>query len=134
HQDLKPSNVLVEVVDGRPACRLIDFGICRNILAVSVHPHIPVGTPDYMSPEQSFAESSGADTRSDVFAIGRILAEVVYGSPAAVGSEGSAVCRTPTVPARLNRELCSIIRRATAVVPADRYPGVGALRDELQRV
>jgi WD40 repeat protein len=134
HQDLKPSNVLVEVVDGRPACRLIDFGICRNILAVSVHPHIPVGTPDYMSPEQSCAESSGADTRSDVFAIGRILAEVVYGSPAAVGSEGSAVCRTPTVPARLNRELCSIIRRATAVVPADRYPGVGALRDELQRV
>lgn len=134
HRDLKPSNVLVESLDGRPVCRLIDFGICRDTLTASEQPHIAAGTPDYMSPEQSCAESPAADTRSDVFSIGRILSEVVYGSPLAVAAGGPVAGSGLRMSARLNWEVSSIIRRATAPIPADRYAGVGALRDELQRV
>jgi WD40 repeat protein len=134
HRDLKPSNVLVESLDGRPVCRLIDFGICRDTLTAPEQPHITAGTPDYMSPEQCCVESRAVDTRSDVFSIGRILSEVVYGSPLSVEAGVPVAGSGLRMSARLNREVSSIIRRATASYPDDRYAGVGALRDELQRV
>ncbi|MCB9919124.1 MAG: SUMF1/EgtB/PvdO family nonheme iron enzyme [Planctomycetes bacterium] len=89
HRDLKPSNILVrKAADGSSEPRIIDFGIARLLDPVLVSPEEPalttpgaaVGTPEYMSPEQAGANPSAVDTRTDVYAIGVMLYEVLSGS------------------------------------------------------
>lgn len=77
HCDLKPANVLVTEVDGKPSPKLIDFGIAR---ALGEHGsgQGSAGTLAYMSPEQ-FAAGAELDTRSDVFALGVLLWEALHG-------------------------------------------------------
>jgi WD40 repeat protein len=133
HQDLKPSNVLVERVDGRPVCRLIDFGIRRDLGSGSEGAGPRGGTPDYMSPEQSSGNSTGADTRSDVFALGRILAELVFGSPRAADADATLTAEPFQLTGRRRRELFSIVQKATREQPADRYASAEDLADDLQR-
>ncbi|MBK8098182.1 MAG: serine/threonine protein kinase [Planctomycetes bacterium] len=85
HRDLKPSNILVGTQDGRPLVKIIDFGIAKAIAQrltdktlFTAH-HQVVGTLQYMSPEQ--AEGSlDIDTRTDVYALGVILYELLTGS------------------------------------------------------
>ena len=85
HRDLKPSNILVSVVDGKPQPRVIDFGIARVVEAASdretMHTAFGsvMGTLEYMSPEQA-AGGTAVDTRSDVYALGVVLYELVTGS------------------------------------------------------
>lgn len=85
HRDIKPSNVLVGTQDGRPLAKVIDFGIAKatehrltdRTLATDLHALI--GTPEYMSPEQ--AEGSlDIDTRTDVYALGVLLYELLTGT------------------------------------------------------
>jgi serine/threonine protein kinase len=86
HRDLKPSNVLVARYDGRPAPKVIDFGVakatgprltertlCTELGAV-------VGTLEYMSPEQAELNNPDIDTRSDVYALGVLLYELLTGT------------------------------------------------------
>jgi tetratricopeptide (TPR) repeat protein/serine/threonine protein kinase len=85
HRDLKPSNVLVSAHDGRPAVKVIDFGVAK----AAGHPLTDktlftgfaqlVGTPLYMSPEQA-AQSPDIDTRSDIYSLGVLLYELLTGS------------------------------------------------------
>jgi non-specific serine/threonine protein kinase/serine/threonine-protein kinase len=84
HRDLKPSNVLVTVVDGAPGPKVIDFGIAKameeengNATLLTQAGHL-LGTPAYMSPEQ-IAGVEGIDTRSDVYALGVMLYEMLTG-------------------------------------------------------
>ncbi len=84
HRDLKPSNVLVSNDDGRSVAKVIDFGIAKataNKLAqttVLTEQAQMIGTPQYMSPEQ--AEGSlDIDTRTDVYALGVLLYELLIG-------------------------------------------------------
>lgn len=77
HCDLKPANVLVTEVDGKPFPKLIDFGIARA-LGEHGHGQGSAGTLAYMSPEQ-FAAGGELDTRSDVFALGVLLWEALHG-------------------------------------------------------
>lgn len=87
HRDLKPSNMLVTEVDGQPVCKIIDFGIAK-VVEGSGEPAMTqftqagamVGTPQYMSPEQARG-SVAVDTRSDVYALGVVLYEVLAGVP-----------------------------------------------------
>ena len=86
HRDLKPSNILVLVVDGRPAPKIIDFGVAKATdqrlaeRAISTEDGRIVGTPEYMSPEQAGMDSLDIDTRSDIYSLGAILYELLTGA------------------------------------------------------
>ena len=91
HRDLKPSNVMVTEVDGRPTPKVIDFGVAKatefNLTDQSLgDTGAIVGTPTYMSPEQADPSSMDIDTRTDVYALGVILYDLL-GRGAALGCE-----------------------------------------------
>jgi TolB-like protein/Tfp pilus assembly protein PilF/predicted Ser/Thr protein kinase len=76
HRDLKPQNIMV---DEKGDVKIMDFGIARSVEAPGVtQTGVMIGTPDYISPEQ--AEGEVADQRSDIYALGVILYEMVTGS------------------------------------------------------
>jgi serine/threonine protein kinase/tetratricopeptide (TPR) repeat protein len=85
HRDIKPSNVLVTLVDGKPVPKVIDFGIAKAIdqrqteRTLFTRLGAIVGTPEYVSPEQAGA-SPDVDTRTDVFALGVLLYELLTGT------------------------------------------------------
>ncbi|MBL8763062.1 MAG: protein kinase [Phycisphaerae bacterium] len=85
HRDLKPGNVLVSMTDGRPFAKVIDFGIAKATGAsltdktlFTEHRQL-IGTPEYMSPEQAEG-SPDIDTRTDVYALGVLLYELLTGA------------------------------------------------------
>ena len=87
HRDLKPSNILVTEVDGRPVPKIIDFGIAKALatgdiqaLTFATQANFILGTPHYMSPEQ-IEDVGSVDTRSDIYALGTVLYEMLTGSP-----------------------------------------------------
>jgi eukaryotic-like serine/threonine-protein kinase len=88
HRDLKPSNIILEEQGSEKSARVLDFGIAKIVqetdAAVKTRTGELFGTPTYMSPEQISGET--LDQRSDVFAIGCILYELLTGQPPVVGN------------------------------------------------
>ncbi len=86
HRDLKPSNILVAEVDGKPAPRIIDFGVAKataqRLTADVMFTQVGaiVGTPGYMSPEQADSAGVDVDTRTDVYSLGVVLYELLVGA------------------------------------------------------
>jgi serine/threonine protein kinase len=86
HRDLKPSNVLVTLIDGRPVPKVIDFGVAKAIdqrlteRTLFTEFGVLIGTPEYMSPEQAEIFGQDVDTRSDVYALGVLLYELLTGT------------------------------------------------------
>jgi eukaryotic-like serine/threonine-protein kinase len=86
HRDLKPSNVLVTVQDGRPVPKVIDFGVAKatshHLIRKTVFTEqgVLIGTPEYMSPEQAELTGLDLDTRTDVYALGMMLYELLVGA------------------------------------------------------
>jgi serine/threonine protein kinase/tetratricopeptide (TPR) repeat protein len=84
HRDIKPSNVLVAVYDGQAVPKVIDFGIAKATqqtprTAQTTYGSI-VGTLEYMSPEQADYTTLDIDTRSDIYALGVLLYELLTGT------------------------------------------------------
>ena len=93
HRDLKNSNVLVAEVDGRPAPKVIDFGVAKIIQqplgerGLQTEHGQMIGTPEYMSPEQAERGGVDVDTRTDVYSLGVLLYELIAGvQPLASGA------------------------------------------------
>ena len=86
HRDLKPANILVVDVDGKPVPRIIDFGLAKattpQLAGETMFTQVGafVGTPGYMSPEQTDSGVQDVDTRTDVYALGVVLYVLLTGS------------------------------------------------------
>lgn len=85
HRDLKPSNIMVADCDGRAMPKVIDFGVAKAIDQEAMQKRLAtecgqiVGTLEYMSPEQARLSQRDVDTRSDVYALGAVLYELLTG-------------------------------------------------------
>ncbi|MFV8749946.1 serine/threonine-protein kinase [Nannocystaceae bacterium ST9] len=133
HRDVKPSNCLRVVEAGHERLLLADFGVaCKQRGAAEL---AVVGTPEYMSPEQARGEA--VDTRSDIYALGIMLGELITGHLPFTGRTTSAVLDgqihdPPPSLATLAEpgsvvpvELEAIYRRALAKDPCQRFAKVG---------
>src|SRR5205814_5404620 len=86
HRDLKPSNILVTLHDDKPVPKVIDFGIAKatgqQLTDKTLFTNFAqmMGTPLYMSPEQAQISGLDVDTRSDVYALGVLLYELLTGT------------------------------------------------------
>ncbi|MFM8785758.1 MAG: serine/threonine-protein kinase, partial [Phycisphaerales bacterium] len=119
HRDIKPGNVLVSRGSGRAVPKVIDFGVAKALEpgdgeGARTAEGQRLGTPQYMAPEQWLHGASAADARSDVYALGVLLAELVPG------------------PMR-DRDLSAVLARATAHHPDDRYATADALAEDVRR-
>ncbi len=87
HRDIKPNNVLVALYDDKPVVKVIDFGVAKATSGALTERTLEtgfgavVGTPQYMSPEQATFNNLDIDTRSDVYALGVLLYELLTGAP-----------------------------------------------------
>ena len=168
HRDLKPGNILVNRTGLEPLPRVIDFGVAKALDGADpARPRTAdgqrLGTPQYMPPEQWLHGAAMADARSDVYALGAVLGELLVGGPPTKLPKGPlevpavvppvawftelrardpaaatavAAARGKTADALLDRvtgDLDAIVRRATAAHPDDRYPTAVALADDLRR-
>ena len=137
HRDIKPSNLLI---DNAGRVWVADFGLARiegdNQLTASGG---IVGTRQYMAPEQY---DGWADPRSDVYALGVTLYELVTATPAFTGQTPQEVLRrvldASAVPPRkrnpnVHEDLETVIMKAMAAEPAHRYQTSTALADDLRR-
>ena len=150
HRDLKPSNVFLTP----HGAKVLDFGLARPIVAgagdISTFgsapgspdvtlPGVLVGTPGYMSPEQLTGQE--VDHRSDLFAAGALIFEMVAGAPAFSGTstleiyhkvcyEQPPVLGGSAAVAAINR----VVSRAMSKAPADRYPSAEAMATDLRRI
>jgi len=117
HRDIKPSNILVMLADDLPVPKVIDFGIAKAIgerltdKTVYTELHQFIGTPAYTSPEQAGMSGLDVDTRSDIYALGVLLYELLTG-------------RTPFEPKELAQaawdEILRCIREAEPPKPSTR--------------
>ena len=125
HRDIKPANILIDK-SGQPF--LADFGVARIETSTLTQAGTTVGTLSYMSPEQ--VKGQTVDKRSDIFALGVILYELLTGKKPFGGDNMSTIVyrivnEEPQRVTEINKELHggyeSVVRRALAKNPEDRY-------------
>ncbi|MDF0529379.1 Stk1 family PASTA domain-containing Ser/Thr kinase [Tsukamurella sp. 8F] len=141
HRDMKPANVMLSKSG---EIKVMDFGIARAMSdpnAGMTQTAAVIGTAQYLSPEQARGET--VDARSDVYAAGCVLFELLTGEPPFTGDSPVSVAyqhvredpRTPSaVLSSVPPELDSIVLKAISKNPANRYQTAGEMRQDLIRV
>jgi serine/threonine-protein kinase len=140
HRDIKPENILLEAGHAVVA----DFGIARAITAAAgeeaTSARFALGTPAYMSPEQTAADPS-LDGRSDIYSLGCVLFEMLAGEPPYTGGSPQSIAAKhlmqPVPQLRIVRPgvpgwLQPVIDRAIAKIPGDRYQSAAEFGAALQ--
>jgi beta-lactam-binding protein with PASTA domain/predicted Ser/Thr protein kinase len=141
HRDVKPANVMIT---RNGAVKVMDFGIARAVadgqVAVTQTAAV-IGTAQYLSPEQARGEA--VDARSDVYAAGCVLFELLTGEPPFTGDSPVAVAyqhvrEDPKPPSalnpRVNPALDAVVLKAMAKGAANRYQSAAEMRTDLVRV
>jgi serine/threonine protein kinase len=128
HRDVTPRNVLLSMAG---EVKLVDFGVAS--LSGEAGGRLR-GTPAYMAPEQARGEP--VDGRADLYALGIILWEALTGLRARSGDQSAIVQQAqqgqlPPLPDDVPAPLAQVIRRATAVAPADRFADARAMAEAL---
>ncbi len=138
HRDLKPENILI-TTDNQPV--IMDFGLALTKGAHRVtysNLSATMGTPDYMAPEQ--IEGQRGDQRTDVYALGTILYEMLAGKTPFTGDSSLAVMaqhlnntapRLDRVNPSVSAQLAAVVARCLARNPDERYTDMAALADAL---
>jgi serine/threonine-protein kinase len=144
HRDLKPSNVMLEkTADGDFVPYVMDFGLAREVAAPGLTlTGMVLGTALYMSPEQARGDSRALDRRTDVYALGATLYELVSGQPPYDGQSSVDVLvrvlseepvpldvRAPAVPADVRTIAMKCLERD----PGGRYDSARALAEDIGR-
>jgi beta-lactam-binding protein with PASTA domain/predicted Ser/Thr protein kinase len=141
HRDVKPANVMIT---NHGAVKVMDFGIARAMhdgQAAMTQTAAVIGTAQYLSPEQ--ARGEGVDARSDVYAAGCVVYELITGEPPFTGDSPVAVAyqhvrEDPKAPSTVNPavspELDAIVLKALAKGPANRYQSAAEMRSDMVRV
>ncbi len=147
HRDLKPDNIFLMTDPAMPRgerVKVLDFGIAKLAQAtgssVQTHSMMVFGTPRYMSPEQC-KSAANIDHRSDIYALGCILFELVCGVPPFVGETGELIAKHQLVEPPIARALFSdvpetldqLIASMLAKAPDDRPQTMAAVHRALQQ-
>jgi tRNA A-37 threonylcarbamoyl transferase component Bud32 len=143
HRDVKPHNImLTRVDDGEDFVKVLDFGVAKlvSIDSTLTSTGSTFGTPEYMSPEQ--VQSKDIDHRSDLYALGVILFEMLSGAPPFSGKSAVTVAihhirkRPPALraPGGLPRPLASLVRRLLSKKTSDRPESARVVAAELERI
>src|SRR4051812_22701342 len=140
HRDIKPGNVMI-TQNGQ--VKVMDFGIARALASgatTMTQTSAVIGTAQYLSPEQARGES--VDARSDVYAAGCVLFELLVGHPPFVGDSPVSVAyqhvrEDPKAPSDINREVSpdvdAIVLKALAKNPLNRYQSAQEMRADALR-
>ena len=141
HRDIKPANVMLTSTG---AVKVADFGIARPVSDTSGTVTLAgtvVGTPQYLSPEQARGET--VDARSDIYSAGCMLYELLVGEPPFTGDSPVSVVvqhvsDAPVPPSATNGDVStgidSIVLKALAKDPADRYQSASEMKADIERV
>jgi eukaryotic-like serine/threonine-protein kinase len=144
HRDIKPENILVSSVEGHgERVSILDFGLAKLRNENSVTTGLAVGTPSYMSPEQTMGER--VDERVDVYATGIILYELLVGKKPFMADSPFDIMRMQREQAppplaiaapdlRASPELEALIRKALAKSREGRFPSAAAFGAALDQV
>jgi WD40 repeat protein/serine/threonine protein kinase len=140
HRDIKPSNLMI---DGAGRLWVTDFGLARTATDAGLTmTGDVVGTLRYMSPEQALAKHGLVDHRSDTYSLGATLYELLTLRPVVDGKDREEILRRitfeePLSPRSVDRaipaDLETIVLKALAKEPAERYPTAQELADDLRR-
>jgi eukaryotic-like serine/threonine-protein kinase len=140
HRDIKPGNVMLTQTG---QIKVMDFGIARALssgASTMTQTSAVIGTAQYLSPEQARGET--VDARSDVYATGCVLYELLCGHPPFVGDSPVSVAyqhvrEEPKAPSLSNRDVTpaidAIVLKALAKNPLNRYQSAGEMRADLLR-
>lgn len=143
HRDIKPSNLWMQILDtGKPLVTLLDFGlVCTNESDSSLTgTGVILGTPAYLSPEQTEGADAKVGPRSDLFSLGCVLYEAVTATPVFPGSTSLDILRNHikfkiTPPYRLRRDLPPRLERIIMELlernPTRRTPNTSTLAKQL---